>query len=285
MAQRYGGEFSPQGSPDPGRRFRNRNARNVNIAARLLFLAPLPLLLSGIGEIMRGDAVAMAVELGAFAALMLAAALLNEGLKAEAAYNARTIARPPVIPRKAFAAALTALGVGVASGVAGGTGLIGGAIFGLAAAACHVLAFGTDPMRRKGLDGISDFDTDRAARALDDAEAVVAEILAAARDFRDRQLEARVEDMVASVRAVFRTIEEDPRDLTRARKFIGVYLRGARDATRKFADLYTRTEYEALLTDLETSFRHHRDDLLKDDRSALDVEIEVLRERLQREGV
>ncbi|MEM8740896.1 MAG: 5-bromo-4-chloroindolyl phosphate hydrolysis family protein, partial [Pseudomonadota bacterium] len=85
---------------------------------------------------------------------------------------------------------------------------------------------------------------------------------------------------------------EDPRDLSRARKFLGVYLTGARDATVKFAEVYAktrdeaaRTEYEALLKDLERSFETHRAGLLDDNRSALDVEIEVLRKRLKQEGL
>jgi 5-bromo-4-chloroindolyl phosphate hydrolysis protein len=60
----------------------------------------------------------------------------------------------------------------------------------------------------------------------------------------------------------------------------------------KFADLYAQTrdpkaraDYEALLDDLERNLRHGRRRLLLDDRTNLDIEIEVLRERLEREGV
>jgi hypothetical protein len=73
---------------------------------------------------------------------------------------------------------------------------------------------------------------------------------------------------------------------------MGVYLKGARDATIKFADIYARNrepaaraDYEALLSDLETSFTAQREVLLLDDRSDLDIEIEVLRDRLKQEGV
>ena len=46
-----------------------------------------------------------------------------------------------------------------------------------------------------------------------------------------------------------------------------------------------RKDYETLLGDLEQSFTTHRAKLLIDDRSALDIEIEVLRERLQQDGL
>ena len=107
----------------------------------------------------------------------------------------------------------------------------------------------------------------------------------------DRSLEARVERFAATARAMFRGVEADPRDLTAARKYLSVYLTGARDATVKFADLWrsnrdagARAEYEALLDDLETNFARRTQALLSDDRTDLDVEISVLRERLQREG-
>lgn len=289
MAQRFGGPHSPGGETPSI--FRGRQAQNFRIAARAMYLAPLPLFFAGLGEVMAGDALGMVTELGGFAALMLSAALLNEGLRAEAAYDARSVARPPAVPRKALGAVATALGVGLGA-ASGGAGLVGGVIFGAVAGGLQVVAFGLDPMKAKGATGVSSFESERAARALDKAEATVAEILEAAHGIGDRRLEARVERMVAQVRQVFRAVEEDPRDLSRARRFLGVYLVGARDATRKFAGLYAkrqdpqaRAEYEALLDDLEGSFRRHRDDLLTDDRTDLDVEIEVLRERLQREGV
>ena len=56
-------------------------------------------------------------------------------------------------------------------------------------------------------------------------------------------------------------MQDDPRQLNAARRYLGVYLTGARDATVKFADFYAggrdpqaRREYEALLDDLESQF-------------------------------
>ena len=297
MAKRYGGKYSPgevdlqADAPDISR-FRGRRAANVNVFARLMYFAPLPLLTSGLGEVSRGDALGMVAELGALVLLLSGAWLLNEGLKAENAYRARKIARPPAIPRKFLSLVATAAGVGLAAWLGAGYGLIPGIVFGAVAGAAHLFAFGLDPMKKKGMEGMSDFETNRVAEAIDSAEGVAAEILSVARRIGDRAIEGRVEQMLTTVREVFRTVEDDPRDLPRARKFLGVYLRGARDATIKYADLAGRSrdseardKYMALLDDMDRSFRNHRQELLEDNRSALDIEIEVLRERLQREGV
>ncbi len=87
-------------------------------------------------------------------------------------------------------------------------------------------------------------------------------------------------------------MEADPRDLTQARRYLGVYLRGARDATDKFAAYYARAgdadarrDYLAFLDDMEGGFAQRTERLMLDDRTGLDIELEVLRDRLRREGV
>ena len=297
MAKRYGGKFSPDGTPDtapdtPANRFRGKKAYKSNIRAKLLFLIPLPLLFSGIGELKAGNGTGMIYEWGALAALFLAAWLLRDGLQAEEAYNVRKVARPPAIPRKIFASVLTGTGVALAAFGGAHVAMFTSLIFGVAAAIAHSLSFGIDPLRSKGMEGFDAFDTDRVAKAVERAEKLLAETISASHRFNDRALEGRIESLASAARDMFRTVEEDPRDLARARKFMGVYLKGARDATIKFADLYarnrnpaTRADYEALLGDLESSFAAQREVLLLDDRSDLDVEIEVLRDRLKQEGV
>lgn len=299
--ERFGGRYSPTprsegASPPPGAPpaapFRNRRARRVSLRARLMFLFPLPLLLAGLGAIGRGNAPEMLGELGGFAGLMLAAWLLNEGLRAEEAFDARAVARPPAIPRKLFAAVLTGASVGLATWLGIGQDLFAAIAFGAVAGIAHVAAFGIDPMKKKGMEGVDEFASQRVARAIDKAEGLVRDIIAAAARIGDPRLEGRVERLCDQAREVFRTVEQDPRDLARARAFLSVYLVGLRDSTVKFADLWGRTrdpaareKFEALLGDLESSFTAHRTLLLEDNRSDLDIEIEVLRERLQQDGL
>ena len=299
MTKRYGGKFSPEGAPDNApdvaalhNKFRGKKVYQSNIRAKLLFLVPLPLLFSGIGALKAGDGTGIIYNWGALAALFLAAWLLRDGLQAEEEYNARKVARPPAIPRKIFASALTGTGVALAAFGGAHVALFSSLVFGVAAAVAHSLSFGIDPLRSKGLEGFDTFETDRVAKAVDRAEKLLAETISASKRFNDRKLEGRVENIASAARDMFRTVEEDPRDMVRARKFMGVYLKGARDATIKFADIYARNrepaaraDYEALLTDLETSFTAHREVLLLDDRSDLDIEIQVLRDRLKQEGV
>lgn len=304
MAQRYGGKYSPgQRGPGehpiaptgvPSTRFRGRAAAAVDVRALLMFVWPTPLLLAALGAIGAGAPFRTALLMTAYAGLMLGAWLLREGQRAEAAYHARAIARAPAFPRKLFAAGLAGAGVALASWLtAGGIGQAFGAVmFGLLTVGAHVAAFGIDPMRAKGVsESLARAELDRVAGALEQAETRLKSIEALAHAMRDREIDARVDRLNATVRDMIRMVEKDPRDLGRARRYLGVYLTGAEEATRKYAenrerlsDPELRTEYLDLLGDLEASFGRGKDMLLVDDRTDLEVEIEVLRERLGQEG-
>lgn len=294
-ARKFGGRYSPDAAgPETARQtsYAERPARGADGGTRLLYMAALPMLIAGILELFAGDPLAMAIELGVFLLMVGGSAMINEGLRAEVAFHARRVAKPPAIPRKIGGAVAIGLGVGLGAAFGWGLGPVSGAGFGLVALAAALLGFGIDPLVPKGAAGARGRDGKRAAEAVARAEAMVAEMTEAVAALGDRALEGRIARFGAAARDMFRAVEEDPRDLARARKFLGVYLSGARDATLKFADLYhqtrdekARTDYEALLKDLERSFESHRAELLSDNRSALDVEIEVLRRRLRQEGL
>lgn len=293
MAQRYGGKFSPDGAPDNARKpvtaaesFKGKRASKVGFRVNLLFIAPLPLA----WQAFTSQPVVMAQYLIALALLMFSAWMTREGLIAEEAYEARTIARRPALPRKMLGSLFAGIGL-FAAGLAG-HGLIDAAIFGALGVVLHGFSFGFDPLSDKGIEGIDTHQTDRVARAVEGAEEHLSAMKDAILRAGDRALERRVEGFARTARDLFRTVEQDPRDLSAARKYMSVYLKGARDATAKFADLYGRNQdaqaranYEALLEDLEENFAARTEKLLQNDQDGLTVEIDVLRERLQREGV
>ena len=312
MAQRFGGKFSPGGAKDasssatpPPNRFRGQSASSVDVRSLAMFIFPTPLLLAALGAV--GDnALGMVGFLAAYAILMFGAFLLREGQKAQDAFNARAIAKAPAFPRKLCAAGLAGIGVFLASWLATpptdggvlaqlasfGGSIVNALIFGALTTGAHLAAFGLDPMKAKGLEdrSIGAAEVARVSEALDKAEAKLKSIEDLAHQLRDREIDDKVLSLNATVRQMIKLVEEDPRDLSRARKYLGVYLKGAEDATRKYAtnherlnDPKLREDYLALLTDLEAGFQRGKDTLLVDDRADLEVEIEVLRERLEQE--
>ncbi|NNE51343.1 MAG: hypothetical protein HKN30_02965 [Sulfitobacter sp.] len=293
MAKRYGGKFSPDekapsdtGTPKRARAEVDPAGGRINV----MFVPPIVLLATTFSDGARG----LTAGLVGAGLLALGAWLLREGVQAEAAYNVRKIARRPAIPRKIFAAILTGLGAATAvyAHLGSASDLLSPALYGLCAGVLHIAAFGLDPLKSKGMEGVDTFQQDRVARVVDEAEKLLAAMTDAIKRAGDRRAEERLAVFQATARDLIRTVEEDPRDLTAARKYLSVYLRGARDATIKFADIYARrrddqarADYIALLDDLDQNFAARNQKSLLDDRSDLTVEIDVLRERLSREGV
>ncbi|MEJ8561154.1 5-bromo-4-chloroindolyl phosphate hydrolysis family protein [Yoonia sp. GPGPB17] len=290
MAKRFGGKFSPDGQISTGQRVTVESDQKIAVSSGRVKLLYVPAIVLAATSLNEGPVTLVTALVGA-AILTLAAWLLQEGLEAEAAYNARKVARRPALPRKMLATVLTGVGVAIAA-YTGDSGTIGSVLYGIAAAGLHTATFGIDPMSDKRMEGVDTFQQDRVARVVDEAEAYLDVMKSQIEAVSDRRLTERIEDFQIIARRMIRTVEEDPRDLSGARKFLSVYLMGARDATIKFVDLYTRkkdtdvrADYEALLDDLEQNFAARTDKMLLDDRSDVDIEIKVLRDRLQREGV
>jgi len=300
MAQRYGSTYSPDGSPKTSakpegagtppppqhRPFDGKRPSRVGARSNLLFYAGLPLSWKAFSA----EPIVMAGYLAALGCLVGAAFLTREGLKAEEAYEARKISRRPAIPRKIFGSVLTGLGLGLVGWF--GWGPVETVIFASLGTVLHSLAFGFDPLKNKGMDDIDTFQQDRVSKAIDEAEAHLNAMREALSRSGDRAAETRLDAFIKTARDMFRTVEEDPRDLTAARKYLGVYLLGARDATVKYADLWARTnnaearqDWFALLDDLEQNFTARNEALLLGSKTDLDIEIEVLRDRLAREGI
>lgn len=286
MAQKFGGKYSPGAAPDPTPGFRGQRPTKAGFRSNLLFVLPFLF----VWKAFQGEPGALILGLGAFGLLLAGAWATREGLLAQEAYEARKVARRPAIPRKIFGAVLAGLGLGLASAMAG-QGVVISALLGAIGGGLNLAAFGLDPLSDKGAEGVDQFQTDRVARAVAEAEAHLTAMRDVILRARDRNLETRVDRFASTARTLFRTIENDPGDLTAARKYLSVYLQGARDATVKFADLYaqsreagTRADYETLLSDLETNFASRTTALLSNDKTDLDVEISVLRDRLKLEG-
>lgn len=290
-ARRILERFSPGAKPAEPARVPLRAApghlrHRLESRTRWITAAASPLLVTAFFQ----EPVWLAANLLGFGLIWTGMAMTREGLQAEAAYDARTTARRPAYPRKLIGG-LTA-GAGLAVGAAEPGSLVGAGVIGAVGAVLHTLSFGTDPMRDKGLEGVDQFQQDRVARVVAEAERHLASMQTAIARTNDDTLIGVVDDFARKARRMAGRIEDDPAQLNAARRYLGVWLLGARDATVRFADLYVaskdaeaRLSWLALMADLTNEFAARQATMIEGGRTDMDIEVAVLRERLAREGL
>jgi hypothetical protein len=106
MAKRFGGKYSPDGRSDldtpEGSRAHRAKVDPAGGRSNVLFVPAIVLVATSFG----GGPVALAAALLGGLSLTLAAWLIRGGLRAQAEYDARKVARKPALPRKILGAIL-----------------------------------------------------------------------------------------------------------------------------------------------------------------------------------
>lgn len=278
---RAGGQLPLTGGP--------RRAWALRIAPIMLALPLIFGLLAG----RLGDVVSLGVGL---VVIYLGAFLVESGLAKEAEYQARDLIKAPRPPRKLLGAIVVGIGVFLCSFGATASGLPLSLLFGAVAGIGCVFAYGMDPTRDKGLSPEiarkAGFKTEQVIEAIDEAEGKLREIERLAGGLHNRELTARLGRIVTQGRAVLAQIEKDPSDLRRARRFLVTYLDGTRDVVQKYqeqqqdlADTELAENFRHVLGTIEEVFAEQEEVLKRNETMDLEVQIEVLRTQLEREGV
>ncbi len=256
-----------------------------------LFLLPFPLGFAVIAALITGDIARLMLAGGALSALWTAAAFAFRALAAEARYLLGERPDPPVIPLKLLSAVLTAVGVALA-GLAGGHAVSGALVFAALGALGHVAFYGRDlrPPRIQVavVDGV---DVAAVTGQLKQAYGRLRGIDAAAHTIALPEFRERLARITTTGRSILGTIERDPADAARARRFLHLYLDSAERVTADYARTHREARHQGLdqnfrqlLIEMERTFAEQQRALVERDLVSLDVDIEVLNARLTHEG-
>ena len=234
----------------------------------------------------------IAVNAGGYALFIFAAWLMRHGAAAEADYYNGRIVRPPKWPLKTFAAVVTASATGLIARLGAGHSLWMAAAFALGAFLGMYLTYGFDPRPRKTVAASGAYSADEIIETLDNAKKIITRIEQANGRIHNHDFNSRIQRICEVAGNILTMLEEDPRDIRRARKFLNVYLDGARQVTEGYADThrYVRDDmleqnFRNVLDTIEQVFKEQKEKLLENDVFDLDVQIEVLQKQLKREGV
>jgi 5-bromo-4-chloroindolyl phosphate hydrolysis protein len=259
----------------------------------LLYFLPIALIPATFIALAKGHVLNVLIDASGFALYMLAAVCLRKGLQAEYVYHRSRIAGPPNPPLKTIAAVIAALATGMVAWLGGGHSLPAGMLFAGGAFLGMYLRYGFDPRAEKRkITAAYGYSGDEIRQALEDSSRIIRGIEQANGRIRNAELNRRIERICDIADDILADIAADPRDFRRARKFLNVYLDGARQVTEGYARTHRQTPSEELeqnfrnvLDTIESSFQEQHRKLLEEDLFDLDVKIEVLNTQLKREGI
>ncbi len=259
----------------------------------LLYILPFPLLLAALRGLLN-DNLTLATGSGAgFILAMIAATLARKGFAIEARAKQRKIVRrTSTLPYKTLGAILLGIAVAITSWLAIGNGIIVSLLLGIAALTGFYLYYGFDPARDgTGIAAVG-ITSEEVLDLLDEAETKIQSIEEARARINNQELRQRLRRIVKQTRNILQTIEEDPRDARRARKFLKVYLDGAQQVTSGYARAHEHMEsseldenFRRVLATIETVIAEQQKKLMENNATELDVQIEVLQMQLEKEGI
>ena len=261
----------------------------------LLYLLPIPLLPAAIFSLMDGDSIEALARIAGFALILSAATLIRKGIRLDKEARKRRLRRRASTVRyRMIGAVLVAIGTFIVAwlGIPAQYGLIDSVLFAAISLLGCYLYYDFDPAAKDPEIAAVGITTEELLELLDEAEGRIAGIETASRKIHNVEFKDRLRRIVKEARAILDTIEKDPVDARRARKFLKVYLDGAQQVTEGYARTHKVDEEHALednfrrvLTTIETVIAEQQLKLEENNLSDLDVNIEVLQMQLEKEGV
>jgi len=273
------------------RRARARKPVPSHSRALLLFWLPMPLLAALAVSLAKGALVQVLVDGLGLGLFLYAGVLARRGLANEAHYHSRRVANPPP-PLKTVAAGLIAIASTGVSHFSAGYSLAAALLLGAGAFLGFYLLYGLDPRQLKRPRPNSDVNSEQLVAALEEGYKDIAAIETASSRIRNSEFRERLDRITILAERILAHIESDPRQLRRTRKFLNVYLDGVQQVTAGYARSHASGQTRELednfrrtLVSIEQVFTEQYQKLHESNLLDLDVQIEVLRNQLEREGV
>jgi hypothetical protein len=258
----------------------------------LLYVLPTPLAFAMLVSLAKGN-FATAMAAGAAYGLIAGGAFLNRrGLLEELVAPQRRFTRSWGLPNKYLAALCVAAGTVVAASGAVGQGIWVSMTFGLLAVAGFHMAYRL-PHPRSASGAPRPAVRDKVLqRALVQAELRILAIDKAALRIGNQELGRRLQRIAGQGREILDQVVARPQERFRARKFLNVYLEGAERVASRYVKTHRLAQgkeleqnFRNVLVEIETVFGRQLRELAEHDVFDLDVQIEVLRQQLEREGI
>ena len=265
------------------------NTVKTGFKGLLLFLMPMPVLLGALSHLLKGNITLSIISGLLFAGFMIGAIVARHGFKLESHFKQKKFSRAPGTPFKSVAAIIIATTTGLTAWLLTEYGLFQSILFGAVTLFAFYIAYGVDPRKDKTGNISLGNTADEVFAALEEAEVKISRIETSRKNIRNIEFNRHLKLIIKKARGILNLIEEDPKDLTRARRFLKVYLDGTARVTESYANTQNKSastaaldqNFAEVLESIESTFDEQHQKLLENDQFDLDVKIEVLKAQLK----
>jgi len=252
----------------------------------LLYLFAVPLFLSVVLALLQTNVKAFLLNGIGFVLLLGVLTLAKKGFAQEREYKERTLAKAPKVPYKNIAGILLGVVTFYTAYVAGGAPFAKSIFLSIISIAGWFLYYGSDPKADK-LENLGDISAEFVLETIGEAQSKLDAIRTHMKQIHDTALHQKLSGAMKQAEAILQTIQEDPKDVRVARKFLIVYI----DGIAKVTDSYTQLEEEkiddatkarlhTLMAEVQTRFEKELERLKGNNQFDLDVRIDTLKAQI-----
>lgn len=259
----------------------------VSKKGTLLYVFLFPLFVSVILALLQTNISAFLLNSVAFVLFFVTAKVSAKGFEQEALYLNATLTKAPKIPYKTIAGFLLGGATFYTAWLAGGKPFVSSLFLGSIATFGYYLYYGFDPRADK-LENLGDVSAEFALELISEAKEKLSNVESHMHEIKDDLLLEKLKLAVGKAKEILKTIQNDPKDIRVARKFLIVYIDGVGKVTDSYVAMdeeeinaETKEKLYTLMADLDSRFDKELERLKNNNHFDLDVHIDVLKEQIK----
>ncbi len=253
----------------------------------LLYIFLVPLFVAVVLALFQTNIQAFLLNGVSFFLFLAVARLAKKGFMQEQAYHASIFTKAPKVPYKMFAGYLLGISTFFTAFVTGGEPLVKSGFLALIATVGYYLYYGFDPKEDK-LENLGDISAEFVLETINEAKEKLSSIEANISKIKELPLQKKITTALTKAKHILQTIQEDPKDVRVARKFLIVYIDGIAKVTQSYVELDeaditsdTRERLHTLMDEVEEKLDKELIRLKQNNAFDLDVHIDVLKEQIK----
>jgi len=253
----------------------------------LLYIFLVPLFLSVVLALFNTNIKAFILNGISFFLFLAVSRIAHKGFVEEGLYHTSTFAKAPKVPYKMIAGYLLGGSTFFTAFITGGQPFVKSAFLAIIATVGYYMFYGFDPKSDK-FKNLGDVSAEFVLETIKEAKGKIAHIEADMQNIKDTLLYEKLTVAVSKAQSILQTIQEDPKDVRVARKFLTVYIDGVAKVTDAYTAMdekditaKTKEKLHTLMDDVEIRFEKELQRLKNNNEFDLDVHIDVLKEQIK----